>query len=136
MFKKVNNWLRRPFRSVKAGHASKRSMPPVYFDRIITVQKPPRNEEIGEGTLYYVAPSGKPKWSLFQCPCGCGSVITLSLQYVHTPHWRLEKSVSGNPTLHPSVWRDKECLSHFWVKEGRVFWCVDTGTHPNLRRYN
>ncbi|WP_420542275.1 DUF6527 family protein [Sedimenticola selenatireducens] len=123
-------------RSAETEFAPKRSLPPVHFARITSVQKPPKNEEIEERTLYYVAPSGKPKWSLFQCPCGCGSVVTLSLQAVHTPQWRLTKSVSGHPTLHPSVWRDKGCLSHFWVKEGRVFWCPDTGTHPDLRRFN
>lgn len=136
MFRTIITWVKGLFRSADTARAPNRSLPPVYFACTTSVQKPPRNEEIEERTLYYVASSGKPKWSLFQCPCGCGSVVTLSLQTVHMPHWRLTKSVSGYPTLHPSVWRDKGCSSHFWVRDGRVFWCSDTGTLPDLRRVN
>ncbi|WP_368356434.1 DUF6527 family protein [Acidithiobacillus ferruginosus] len=75
----------------------------------------------------------KPKWALFKCPCRCGDVVTLSLQPVHRPHWRLTRTLTGRPTLYPSVWRDKGCLSHFWLRDGRVSWCADTGSSPDLR---
>ena len=110
-----------------------KSEPPVTFPAISVVDKPPRNEEVEPGHLYCVLSGNKPKWALFQCPCACGTVITLSLQPVHNPHWRLSKTVPGRPTLHPSVWRDKGCLSHFWLRDGRVSWCFDTGNHPESR---
>ncbi|WP_370454954.1 DUF6527 family protein [Hahella sp. KA22] len=134
IFKRIVSWLEGLFSLAETEHAPKRSLPPVHFACITSVQKPPKNKDIEEKTFYYVTTSGKPKWALFLCPCGCGDVITLSLQEVHTPSWKLTKAVSGHPTLQPSVWRDKGCLSHFWLKEGRVFWCPDTGTHPDLRR--
>jgi hypothetical protein len=108
---------------------------PVLFHDVSVVGKSPPNEQVAAGRLYCILSANKPKWSLFQCPCGCRSVITLSLQSAHNPHWSLTRSNSGRPTLYPSVWRDKGCLSHFWLKDGRVFWCIDTGSHPDLRRH-
>jgi len=83
--------------------------------------------------FYCVTNADKPKWALFRCPCGCDSVVTLSLQPVHQTHWRLARTHAGRPTLYPSVWRDTGCLSHFWLRDGRISWCFDTGTHPDLR---
>jgi hypothetical protein len=108
---------------------------PVAFTSITVVNKPPANHEVGEGKLYCVFAADKPKRTLFLCPCGCGSVVTLSLQSVHRPHWRLTKTLAGHPTLYPSIWRDTGCLSHFWLRGGRIAWCRDTGRHPD-RRYD
>lgn len=114
------------------GQEVRGTLPPVAFPQIICVEKPPRNGEVKKDVLYLVAPGQRPKWALFQCPCGCQSVITLSLQSVHQPHWSLMNSSANRPILSPSVWRDVGCLSHFWIKDGRVFWCQDTGTQPYL----
>ncbi|WP_249167217.1 DUF6527 family protein [Bradyrhizobium sp. JYMT SZCCT0428] len=27
--------------------------------------------------------------------------------------------------IHLSVWRQKDCKSHFWFRHGRVKWCRD-----------
>jgi len=108
--------------------------PPVTFPSITSVDKPPRNDDVASGALYFVANGNKPKWSLFKCPCGCGSVVTLSLQHVHHPHWQFSLTHAARPTLYPSVWRDKGCMSHFWIRDGRVYWCADTGSDPRFRR--
>lgn len=107
-----------------------RQLPPIVFAAINFAEKPPRNEDISKQDFYFVATSNKPKWTLFKCPCGCGDVITLSMQPAHRPSWRLQETSSRRPTLYPSVWRDKGCMSHFWLKDGRVFWVHDTGTSP------
>lgn len=106
---------------------------PVHFSSVFIVGKPPHNDEIAAESFYCVMIADKPKWALFKCPCRCGDVVTLSLQQVHRPHWRLTSTLTGRPTLYPSIWRDKGCLSHFWLRDGRVFWCADTGKHPDLR---
>ena len=132
----IAQWFRSLFRSTtvegRRDNQGNLELLPVVFASINVVKKAPRNDEIIAGELYAVAPSDRPKWTLFLCPCGCGSVVTLSLQQVHQPHWKLIRTHAGRPELFPSVWRDKGCLSHFWIKDGRVNWCSDTGMHPSL----
>lgn len=108
-------------------------IPPVSFPGIQTVDRPPGNEEVEGNTFYFVSPMNRPKWVLFRCPCGCNSVVTLSLQQAHWPHWTLKKSQSNRPILYPSVWRDVGCMSHFWIQDGRVYWCHDTGAPPYMK---
>lgn len=135
----IGQWLASLFRSSPAPartpeEKAKPEAPILFFD-INVVSKPPRNDQIAAGQFYCVVSANKQKWSLFRCPCGCGDVITLSLQPIHRPHWRLTQTHSGRPTMNPSVWRDKGCLSHFWVQDGRVSWCYDTGNHPDIRQH-
>jgi hypothetical protein len=59
------------------------------------------------------------------CPCGCESVIHLSLLRNDSPRWRLAISENGLPTLHPSVRRISGCRSHFFLVKGEVIWCDD-----------
>lgn len=108
-------------------------LPSILFSNIRTVDNPPCNEEIEVGDFYLISPMNHPKWVLFRCPCGCNSVITLSLQKAHQPHWSAQKSVDNRPILFPSIWRDAGCMSHFWIHDGRVYWCHDTGTSPFAR---
>lgn len=108
----------------------RQSLPPISFSNIKNVDKPPQLEDVEENTFYIVCPMSRPKWTLFLCPCGCNSVITLSLQHAHRPHWSLRQSANNRPILYPSVWRDIGCMSHFWINDGRVFWCGNTGSSP------
>ncbi|WP_412497719.1 DUF6527 family protein [Vibrio furnissii] len=133
MFKKIVYWVRSLFHhetnEPKTSAKTKHYLPPIHFQTINIVERSPKNVEIYDGYFYFVASAEKPKWALFKCPCGCGNVVTLSLQSIHNPFWKLSLD-SGRPTLYPSVWRDKGCLSHFWIKDGRVYWCENTGSPP------
>lgn len=137
---RITAWLSAAFAPPPAhDHGAQRALEPeapVHFTAITVVGKPPGNENTVPGQLYCVMTANQPKWALFKCPCGCESVVTLSLQPMHRPHWRLTRTHSGRPMLYPSVWRDQGCLSHFWVRDGRIAWCYDTGTHPELRGYS
>ena len=104
--------------------------PPIAFAKIETVEKPPTNLDMREGVFYSVSPKRKARWVLFHCPCGCKTIVTLSLQDVHRPRWILRKTRAGRPTLEPSVWRDVGCMSHFVLFDGRVYWAHDTGNAP------
>ncbi|HHC6614291.1 TPA: DUF6527 family protein [Vibrio parahaemolyticus] len=134
MFKKIVYWVRsllhHETNEPKTSAKTKHYLPPIHFQTINIVERSPKNAEILDGYFYFVTSAGKSKWSLFKCPCGCGNVVTLSLQSIHSPFWQLSSNSSGRPTLYPSVWRDRGCLSHFWIKDGRVYWCKDTGCSP------
>lgn len=58
-----------------------------------------------------------------RCPCGCGQTIELMLIREARPRWDLDVDEAGHPSLHPSVWLQRGCRSHFWLKRGRVQWC-------------
>jgi hypothetical protein len=112
-----------------------RELPPPHFLDVTWVDRSPSNAEVKERILYCVLSQNIARWALFRCPCNCGHVITLSLQTAHNPRWRISKGRQGHPTLYPSIWRNAGCLSHFWVDDGRIVWCEDTGQHPNSRSY-
>lgn len=100
---------------------------PIFFDKIIHLTKTPSNDQIKPKEFVVVEAGKKRYWALFQCPCGCGHVISLSLQKVHRPRWTVKASKGKRPTLAPSVWQNTGCKSHFWISDGRVFWCQSSG---------
>lgn len=82
-------------------------------------------ESLGRHTLAVSGPDEAPKWAAFECPCGRGHRIVVSLQSTHRPHWRLSW-VDARPSLWPSVdshGADFRC--HFWLEGGRVTWAKD-----------
>lgn len=107
----------------------------VRFESLIVMDKTPPNDLVEEGKFIVVIYKEKHHWALFRCPCGCGHVISLSLQKIHRPNWSAKKSKNGRPTLYPSVWQNQGCLSHFWIEDGVVFWCRSTGKSPNSSDY-
>jgi hypothetical protein len=58
-----------------------------------------------------------------RCPCGCGQSIELMLIREVKPRWDIRIDHIGQPTLHPSIWLQRGCRSHFWLKGGRIQWC-------------
>jgi hypothetical protein len=62
------------------------------------------------------------------CPCGCRHVLHMSLLQDASPRWTMVDHTDGTLSLHPSVWRQVGCRSHFFLRKGRVRWCgVGTG---------
>jgi hypothetical protein len=57
------------------------------------------------------------------CPCGCGDTIELMVVPEIKPRWSIKADKGELPTLHPLVWRQNGCRSHFWLRGGKVFWC-------------
>ncbi|VAW75799.1 hypothetical protein MNBD_GAMMA12-1360 [hydrothermal vent metagenome] len=126
----LNSYLFYP-ENKKVKNKDAQHLPPIKFNFINIVERPPKNSDVKKDSIYLVTKGQNHKWVLFQCPCGCGHVITLSLQLTHSPHWKITKNSSQRPTLYPSVWQDTSCCSHFWLKDGRIYWCQDTGTPPS-----
>jgi hypothetical protein len=104
--------------------------PAVAFSKLHVVNRTPR--DIPDGEMFLVEYRGRRYWTVFRCPCRCGEVITLMAESDRGPTWRVNRSKLGRPCLRPSVWRMAGCHSHFWVHDGRVYWCLDSGREPWL----
>lgn len=100
------------------------------YSEITFKDKTPANEEVGKNEFIVVKYKGNNYWAMFKCPCGCENVISVSLQRIHKLHWWVVKSRSGRPSLYPSIWQNKGCMSHFWIRDGKVYWCKNTGQAP------
>ena len=79
-------------------------------------------------TLYVVQEDGFEEQAAMLCPCGCKRVLHMNLLSDERPCWKLTRHGDGTATLHPSVWRKKDCGSHFWFRRGRVTWCENSDT--------
>ena len=135
MFRAILETIVHFFRGgVKSGSRRevKTPLPKICYPSLVIKTDRIANQDIGQSDFFCQQHNNKYKWVMFRCPCHCGDVITLSLQPIHTPSWKLSLSEEKRPTLYPSVWRDSGCYSHFWVKDGRVFWCLNTGNDPRL----
>lgn len=79
-------------------------------------------------TLYIVEEDGFREQAALRCPCGRNHILHLNLLPDERPLWRILEHSDGTATLKPSIWRKKDCRSHFWFRGGRVIWV------PNLRK--
>ena len=71
-----------------------------------------------------LARDGDEDWCVgMRCPCGCGRTIELLVIAEAKPRWDISIDRKRRPSLSPSVWLQKGCRSHFWLKAGRVRWC-------------
>ena len=80
-------------------------------------------KQLKRRTLYIVEEDGFQEQAAMICPCGCRAILHMNLLADERPCWRVTHHDDGTATLHPSVWRKKECGSHFWFRNGRVVWC-------------
>lgn len=72
----------------------------------------------------YLAGDPKNPWAAAMlCPCRCGARIELNLLQAAKPCWRAEAHRDGTASLWPSVWRQKGCRSHFFLRQGQIEWC-------------
>jgi len=80
-------------------------------------------DNLDPGTIYVAGENGHLWFAAMICPCGCGETLYMSLQQDRRPCWRLSEDRDGSVTLHPSVWRQVGCRSHFFLRRGQVEWC-------------
>ncbi len=93
---------------------------PPYATQVVEESLPKR---LKRRTLYIVEEDGYQEQAAMICPCGCRAVLHMNLLPDERPCWRVTRHMDGSTSLHPSVWRQKECKSHFWFRKGRVKWC-------------
>lgn len=76
-----------------------------------------------EKCVYIVSEDGFEEHAELLCPCDCKNVLYLNLIPDEKPCWKVIIHKKNLVSLHPSVWRKVGCKSHFWLKEGKVYWC-------------
>ncbi|MDP9226411.1 MAG: DUF6527 family protein [Actinomycetota bacterium] len=75
--------------------------------------------QVPRQTIALVGTLERPKWAVFECPCGRGHQITLNLVKTRHPVWRISPGKRGS-SVHPSVDAYKPYDCHYWIKDGRV----------------
>lgn len=125
----MRQWLKELFRSAR--ERVFRWLVPPYRTAIVQEYLP---KSLNGKTLYIVEDDGFEEQAAMLCPCGCGRVLHMNLLRDERPCWLVTKHRDGTVTLHPSVWRQKDCGSHFWFRRGRVQWCPDLGMVSNSPR--
>lgn len=112
------NWLSRLLTQFNAW--LRKFFLPNYRTRFIEGDLPAR---LDRKVIYIVKEDGFLEYAAMLCPCGCGQVLYMNLIPDERPCWYITEHPSGTVTLHPSVWRNKGCQSHFWFREGQIYWC-------------
>lgn len=79
---------------------------------------------IDPGVIYVAGENGYLWFAAMICPCGCGETLYMNLQRDRRPCWRFTVDRRGTATLHPSVWRQVGCRSHFFLRHGVVQWAM------------
>ena len=77
-------------------------------------------KKLRDDVLYVVEEDGFQEQAAMICPCGCGQVLHMNLLDDERPCWKVTVDANHVPSLHPSVWRQVGCKSHFWFKNGKV----------------
>ena len=107
MFRRIREWVEHWF------------LPP-YRTMVVEESLP---AQLLRRTVYIVREDGFDEQIALLCPCGCGQVLQMNLLPDERPCWRVMQNTDGAVTLHPSVWRKKDCGSHFWLRNSRIRWC-------------
>lgn len=82
-------------------------------------------DKLNTRSLYLVGENEHLWFAAMLCPCGCGATLHLNMLSDTCPRWKLTEHRDGTVSLHPSVWRLKDCRSHFFLRRGRIDWCED-----------
>lgn len=122
-------WLKKLFKRVR--DRLYRWLVPPYRTILVEESLP---DVLRRGALYVVEEDGFQEQAAMLCPCGCKRVLHMNLLPDERPCWVLTQHDDGTATLHPSVWRKKDCGSHFWFRRGRVQWCKRTRRLANVPR--
>lgn len=84
-------------------------------------------DQLDKRRVYLVGEKGAAWQAALLCPCGCEANIQLSLVERDNPSWRATVAHGGLVTLHPSIWRIRDCRAHFFIRHGRIAWARDSG---------
>lgn len=87
-------------------------------------------DALEDGVLYVVdSEDQREQTILYNCPCGCGSVVDIPYfradrqQKELYPSWAYRET-EGRATLSPSVYSSGFlCKSHYFIRDNKIDWC-------------
>ncbi|MBK8945436.1 MAG: hypothetical protein IPM32_09225 [Ignavibacteriae bacterium] len=88
-------------------------------------------ENVSKNTICLIGYESNFDFLEMKCPCGCNELIKLSLVEFDKPHWKV-KFFNDRISVSPSIWRNKGCKSHFFVKNSKIIW-VKNKSHFSLK---
>ena len=97
------------------------------YKTLVADGEPPKS--LKARSIYIVQEDGFEEQAVMLCPCRCGKVLQMNLLPDERPCWQATCHPDGTASLFPSVWRKKDCGSHFWFRRGRVVWCKSDDNH-------
>lgn len=80
-------------------------------------------EKLRPKRVYLVGEEGSIWYAVFACPCGCNEKVYTKFVKESRPRWTYEVNPDNSISLSPSVWRNKGCKSHFFLRNGEIRWC-------------
>jgi hypothetical protein len=80
-------------------------------------------DQLDAKKIYVVGENDFWWFAAMLCPCGCGATLHMNLLPDARPRWNLTAHKDSTVSLHPSVWRVKDCRSHFFLRRGLIEWC-------------
>jgi hypothetical protein len=85
------------------------------------VSECPSSVELQAGLVLIEKREGYLKWAHLSCP-RCGDHIQLPL--AGDKRWSVDVDILRRPTFAPSVWEQASCGAHFFIKKGKLLWCL------------
>jgi hypothetical protein len=80
-------------------------------------------EKLRPKSVYLVGEKENIWYAVFACPCGCNERVYTKFVKESRPRWSFEVNLDNSISLSPSVWRNKGCKSHFFLRKGKIQWC-------------
>jgi len=100
---------------------------PDFYIKLVSQHPAPETVKAMHGQVLVVGDKKLKKWVCLNCPDNCGEIILLSLNKSRRPSWSISIDRIGRPSLSPSIRKLDGCKSHFWLRDGFVDWCNDSG---------
>jgi hypothetical protein len=82
-------------------------------------------DDVGKKEIF-IGGKLKNNWVVvMRCPCGCGDKIYLNTLRSERPYWKIIYKRKG-VSISPSIWRTRNCKSHFFVTNGKIIWAYSS----------
>lgn len=114
ILKKLIRWFSNLFKSKKVNKYN--------LFRFEIVEELPEKPKVN---VFYIEGNKAKKdywYGLLICPCGCKETIMLNLMDDVKPCWKVS-ILNVSFSISPSIWRTKNCKSHFWLRDNKIIWC-------------